>query len=143
MGMNHLKASAELINEKAKFKCTVDGRDPIIVDYVPPLGDGEGYTSLELLLLSLATCFGSTVKFMLAEQMKKRIDGLRIQAAGVRREEHPTSFETIRLELIFKTPELKPEELERVMQMAKDIYCPVWAMLKTAVPIETLYRIEK
>ena len=137
MSKDCLKGSVSLINEKVKFKCLVDGNEPIIVDYIPPLGDGEGYTSLELLLLSLASCFASTVKLMVNNHLKKRIDDLQVLASGVRREEHPTAFESINLELMFKSSEINPETMEEVMQQAKDKFCPVWAMLKNNVEITT------
>ena len=44
-----LSGKVELINQKAKFRCSVEGHDNLIVDYIPPLGNSEGYTSLELL----------------------------------------------------------------------------------------------
>ena len=141
MNHNYLEASVRLINQKAKFECLVDGKEPIIVDYTPPLGDGEGYTSLELLLLSLASCFGSTVKFLINGHLKKQVDGLKVTASGTRREEHPTSFESIRLELELNASDIEPEELEKTIQFAKDAICPVWAMVKNNVEIITEYDI--
>lgn len=37
------------------------GRWPIVFDFAPPLGDGQGCNGLELLLMSLAGCSGTTV----------------------------------------------------------------------------------
>lgn len=56
-----LTASIKLLNEKLHFQGMVDGNEPISIDYTPPLGDNLGYTSLELLLLSLSSCVGSAV----------------------------------------------------------------------------------
>lgn len=91
-----LAVSIELMNQKVKFACRTRDQQPISVDYTPPIGDGEGYTSLELLLISLATCVGTGVLTLL-RKMRKEISGLQIGASGVRRTTHPTSFETIEL----------------------------------------------
>ena len=45
-------ASINLLNEKLHFEGKVEGNESISIDYIPPLGDNLGYTSLELLLLS-------------------------------------------------------------------------------------------
>lgn len=41
---------------------------PIAFDFAPPLGDGQGYNGLELLLMSLAGCSGTTVAPLLTFQ---------------------------------------------------------------------------
>jgi hypothetical protein len=48
-----LKTSINLLNDRLHFSGFTDGNDPVSIDYTPPLGDNLGYTSLELLLLSL------------------------------------------------------------------------------------------
>ena len=139
MDGKYLEASARLINQKVKFGCQVEGKSPIIVDYIPPYGDGEGYTSLELLLLSLSSCFGSTLKIMLNGHLKQEVKALSVQANGIRREEHPTCFESITLKLEIDAPGLEAEALEKTIQRAKDTLCPVWGMLKNNVDIHTDY----
>ena len=83
-----LNSSISLLNDKLLFKATVDGNAPISIDYTPPLGDNLGYTSLELILLSLSSCVGSALLTFL-RKMKKTITGCEIQARGIRRTEHP------------------------------------------------------
>lgn len=51
-----LTASIKLINDKLHFNGSVDGTNIVSIDFIPPLGDNLGYTSLELLLLSLSSC---------------------------------------------------------------------------------------
>ena len=138
-----LNASAELINRRAKFSCSVEGKEPIISDYIPPLGDGEGYTSLELLLLSLASCFATSVKFILAGTMKKTVSALKVSASGSRRTEHPTCFETIELFLDIKSEELKAHELEQAVKAAEESICPVYAMIRGNTEIAVNYRIRE
>jgi hypothetical protein len=52
-----LTTSLKLINNKLHFEGLVGDNAPVSTDYTPPLGDNLGYTSLELLLLSLSPCF--------------------------------------------------------------------------------------
>jgi putative redox protein len=60
-----LQAAVELINNKVKFKGTAKSNIQVFIDYNQPIGDGEGYTSLELLLLSLASCSATSVLTLL------------------------------------------------------------------------------
>jgi len=135
-----LEGSAELINKKAKFRCTVEGKQDIITDYTPPLGDGEGHTSLELLLLSLSSCFASSVKFLLMRE-KIKVDELKVNAEGVRREEHPTGFKSISLFIIIKAEDLTSDILEKVIRVSEDSICPVYSMIKGSTEIMIDYTI--
>src|SRR5512133_4051873 len=131
-----LTASVRLLNKKIHFEGKVDGNEPISIDYTPPLGDNLGYTSLELLLLSLSSCVGSSVLTFL-RKMRKTITGFEIHSRGLRREEHPTSFKTIILTIDLKSSDTTEDDLKKVLRLSEETYCPVWAMLKGNVEIET------
>jgi putative redox protein len=130
-----LKTSISLINDKLHFSGTVGDNIPVSIDYTPPLGDNLGYTSLELLLLSLSSCMGSSILTFL-RRMKKTISGFRIHARGIRKEEHPTGFKTIFIEIALESPDVAQDDLDKVIKLSEDTYCPVWAMLKGNVSIE-------
>jgi len=135
-----LNASITLINEKLNFKGAVEDNMPIYIDYTPPLGDNMGYTSLELLLLSLSSCMGSAILTFL-RKMKKTIAGFEIHSKGIRKEEHPTGFSTIFVEIELKSPDVTEEDLNKVIKLSEDTYCPVWSMLKGNVEINVKYKI--
>ena len=65
-----LCTSINLINDKLHFMGAVEGNPPVSIDYTPPLGDNLGYTSLELLLLSLSSCIGSSLLVFLRRMRK-------------------------------------------------------------------------
>jgi putative redox protein len=132
-----LKVSLNLLNEKLHFEGNVTGNKPISIDYVTPYGDNLGYTSLELLLLSLSSCLGSAVLLFL-RRMQKEVTGLTINASGLRKEEHPTGFKTITIELILKSSNTNDEDFKKVIKLAEDTYCPVWSMLKGNVEINAI-----
>ena len=135
-----LTASIRLLNEKLNFEGKVDGNEPISIDYTPPLGDNLGYTSLELLLLSLSSCVGSAILTFL-RKMQKTITACDISAKGTRREEHPTCFKTISLFINLSSSDTTSEDLNRVLKLSEETYCPVWAMLKGNVELEIHHTI--
>ncbi len=135
-----LSASICLLNDKLHFRGTVAENEPISIDYTPPLGDNLGYTSLELLLMSLSSCVGSSVLTFL-RKMRKTITGLEISASGLRREEHPTCFSKIILTLNLTSSDTKEEDLEKVLKLSEETYCPVWALLKGNVEVEVRHSI--
>lgn len=135
-----LTAFIRLLNEKLHFEGKVDGNEPISIDYTPPLGDDLGYTSLELLLLSLSSCVGSAVLTFL-RKMQKTIATCEISAKGTRREEHPTCFKTISLFITVSSPDTTSEDLNKVLKLSEDTYCPVWAMLRGNVDVIVTHTI--
>lgn len=130
-----LVTQVNLMNQKLLFSGKVNELDPIAIDYIPPLGDGNGYTSLELLLLSLSSCLGSALLTFL-RRMNKEIGGLEINAKGLRKEEHPTGFRLITLEIVLTSKNTNLAEIDRVLKLAEETYCPVWAMLRGNVEIK-------
>jgi putative redox protein len=132
---NILSASAELINDKMKFRCTAGNNPQVITDYIPPMGDGEGYMPLELFLASLSACLGGAVALMLLK-MQKSIERLSISAEGIRREQHPTSFEKITLHLYVESSNAVKDDIEKSLRMAEPI-CPILAMIKGNVEVVT------
>lgn len=139
---NLLEADVELINEKLKFKCKAKENPPIVTDYIPPLGDNEGYMPLELFLISFATCLGGVIAPFL-RRMNKTVTALFIHVSGKRRAEHPTGFEKIDSFIRLKSPDITEADLQKVLKMAEDTYCPVWSMVKNNVEVTTAYSIEK
>ena len=135
-----LEISVRLTNQKVQFSAVAKSNPAITVDYVPPLGDGQGYMPLELLLISLAACSGATVVTLL-RKMKKTLSGLEIKAKGLRRDQHPTSFQQIFLAIIVKSKDTRDSDLQKAIQLSEESYCPVWAMLKNNVEVLSEYRI--
>jgi putative redox protein len=137
-----LKAAIRLVNEKLNFTGTVEGNAPVSIDYTPPLGDNQGYTSLELLLLSLSSCLGSSVLTFL-RRMGKTITLFEIRSKGIRKQEHPTGFSLIIMEMDIKADNLSEAEVDKVVQLSEATYCPVWSMIKGNVTVEVKYNITR
>ncbi|MEI6766087.1 MAG: OsmC family protein [Bacteroidota bacterium] len=135
-----LNTTVELINNKLHFNGTAGNNTPVSIDYFPPLGDDLGYTSLELLLLSLSSCVGSAVITFL-RKMNKEITGFKIISKGIRKEEHPTGFKSITLNILITAPDTSSDDMDKVIQLTEDKYCPVWSMLKGNVELFINYQI--
>ena len=135
-----VEACATLINNKVQFSGVARTNPEVICDYTPPLGDGKGYTGLELLLTSLAACAGTAVAALL-RNTGKTVSGLKIAAKGQRRDEHPTSFVKIWLEFRLNSPDVVDSDIEKAIQMSEQTISPVWVMLKNSTEIVTTYKI--
>ena len=134
MAFEPLEASVTLINDRIKFTGTAGDNPPVTIDYTPPIGDGEGYTSLQLFLVSLASCSGSSVALLL-RRYRKTVSGLTVTARGIRRETHPTGFTRVDLTFAITSPDVTDADMEKAVRMSEETFCPVWAMLKTTVKV--------
>jgi putative redox protein len=137
-----LTTMVKLVNDRFNFSGIVEGNSPISIDYIPPLGDNLGYTSLELLLLSLSSCLGSAVVLFL-RRMQKSVSDFEISASGVRNEDHPTGFKSILMTIHLKSPDVNKADLMKVVALAEEKYCPVWSMIKGNVEINLDYTITR
>ncbi len=140
MKFEPLNVSVDLINDKVFFSGTAGTNAPVSIDYTPPVGDGQGYTSLELFLLSLASCMGTSMLLMLRKQ-QLTITGCSIMAQGTRREEHPTCFERIEVNMEFQSPDATDTHVEQALKITESTLCPVWAMIKGNVEVHPTWRI--
>ena len=135
-----LEVTVNLTNQKVQFTGISRSNPPIIFDYDPPLGDGQGYTGLEMLLMSLAACSGTSI-IALLRNMKKNVSGFRVNGKGIRRSEHPTSFQKIFLEYTLNSKDAEDKDIEKAIQLSEENYCPVWDMVKNNVEVITEYKI--
>lgn len=128
-----LTASLNLVNNRLLFEGLVDCNKPIAIDYIPPFGDNLGYTSLELMLLSLSSCVGTALLVFLRRQ-GKAIENFSIKSEGTRRQAHPTAFEEIHLHINIKSANLTSEEFETTLTLVESA-CPVWFMIKESTRV--------
>lgn len=129
-----VSVNVDLVNEKVRFSGSARDLPAVSADYFPPLGDGQGYTGLELLLLSLAAC-SATAIVPLLRRLNRTVTAFRVNASGTRRTQHPTCFEKIAIEFVLTSPDAELADLQKVVRMAEETICPVWAMLKGNVEI--------
>ena len=136
---NELSAKV-VFQEKVRFTGQARSEPPVVIDYLPPLGDGAGLMPLELLLLSLAGCSGQTVIGLL-RMMEQPVQGLEVKACGQRRDEHPTIFTSIGLEFVVHGADIDPALVSRAIALSEERYSPIWDMLKVGTTITSSFRL--
>ena len=58
-------------------------------------------------MLSLGSCFASTVKFVLNQELKIDVKNIEIDLSGERRESHPTGLKNININLKITAEKIK------------------------------------
>jgi putative redox protein len=136
------EVKVHLINDKVKFTgVSMNNPDaPVNFDYKPPIGDGQGYNGLELLLMSFAGCSATALVYLL-RKMGKTVSGLEVNARGMRTEQPPIKFDKIFLEFVLDSADTKNAEIERAISLAEQTVCPVWQMIKNNVEVIAGYKI--
>ena len=135
-----LEVTVHSTNQKLGYTGGLRDLPPIPIDYVPPFGDGQGYTPLEMLLMSLAACSGGTIGLLL-RKMGRTVYCITVNAKGTRRQQHPTSFEKILLEFTVTSSDAKDDDIRLALQQAEESLCSVWAMVKGNAEIATEYKL--
>jgi putative redox protein len=136
------EVTVHLTNQKVQFTGVSKSNPdrPIAFDYKPPLGDGQGYNGLELLLMSLCGCSATAMVYLL-RKMGKTVAGLEVSAKGMRRRQPPLKFDKILLEFIVHSKDATDADLQKAIQLAEQSVCPVWQMIKNNVEVAAQYKI--
>ncbi len=136
------EVTVKLMNQKVLFTGVSKSNPerPVAFDYKAPLGDGQGYNGLELLLMSFAGCSGTSIVYLL-RKMGKDISGMKVNARGLRRDQPPFKFEKIFLEFILNSKDAKDVDIQKAIHLAEGSICPVWQMVKNNVSVTTAYKI--
>ena len=135
-----LEVTVQSTNQKLGYAAALRSLPPIAIDYIPPLGDGQGYLPLEMLLMSLGACSGGTIGLLL-RKMGKTVSSINVNVKGTRRERHPTSFQKIHLEFTVTSADTKDSDVQKSIRLAEESVCPVWAMIKNNAEITSEYKI--
>ncbi|MDR3586621.1 MAG: OsmC family protein [Desulfosporosinus sp.] len=140
MNDNQFEVTVNLTNQKVLFAGVSKSNPerPIAFDYLPPLGDGQGYRGLELLLMSFTGCVSTAIVYLL-RKMGKTISSFKVNAKGIRREQ-PLSIQKIRLEVILESKDARDSDIQSAIKQAEEL-SPVWTMLKDNVEVIIEYKI--
>lgn len=106
--------------------------------------DGDGFVGVkpsDLLLMAAASCAAYDVIEILIKQ-REPLEDLRIVCRGNQQVEPPYTFTSIHLHYVI-TGAVKPERLERAIQLSEEKYCSVISTLRPGVPVSSDYEIVK
>jgi len=105
-------------------------------------GQNSGPQPMEMLLVALAGCSGMDILTILRKKLQD-ITVYELRIHGMRSEEHPKVYLDITLEHIFSGHNIRPEAVERAIELTEERYCGASAMLgKTATIVHTFSIIE-
>lgn len=136
-----LSVNLHALDEKAKLSVDVRDNPPLVIDYFPPVGTGEGYTSLELLMAAYGSCVNTVLVSILRHRMKKTAHTVSIALEGAVHESHPKKLDTLKTVIRLKAEDVTQEEADKALRDAESI-CPVGAMLKGNVEIHVSVKVE-
>ncbi len=140
MSLPPVEIQMELINQKVKFTgiSNTNQETPVTIDYLPPLGDGEGFLGLELLVMSFAGCVSTGIVGLL-RRMNKTDFAYKMNIIGIKKEQ-PLSLEKINFTVIVESKDVSDDELQNVIKKAEEI-SPVWIAIRNNVEVDWQYRI--
>ena len=127
---------------KLAFQGQTEAGHQIFMDAKPDAGgEGKGPSPMELILIALAGC---TAMDIIVIMRKKRVDlqGLTIKVDGERASEHPKYFTKISVEYNFEGKNLKEEDIKQAVELSRDKYCSVSAMLKEKAEISYRWNLQ-
>jgi len=116
------------------FEADLDGHKITIDGPEESGGKNRGARPKPFMLLALAGCTGMDVVSIL-KKMKVDVKGLNIKVEGDMEEEIPKTFISMHVIYTFKGDELPMDKLEKAVELSKEKYCGVSAMLKKVIPI--------
>jgi putative redox protein len=103
-----------------RFLGTAPGTPAITIDGDNVVGPGP----MLALLLAAAACSGSDVVLIL-QKMREKLRDLRIDVAGIRREEEPRRYVAIHLDYRVGGEGLDPSKVRRAIDLSLEKYCSV------------------
>ena len=114
----------------------------VMMDTKAEAGGSDGAsTPKELVLMALAGCTSMDV-IPILKKKKSPVIGYECNVKGVERDEHPKIFTEIHIEYVFYGDGIKPEDVERAIDLSVSKYCSVSAILSASAKLTHSYRIE-
>ena len=116
------------------FRATQNGHE-LVMDAAGEAGGRDlGPRPKVLLLTALVRCTGMDVVSILAK-MRVDVEGFEVRLSADQTEEHPKVFKAIHVQYVFRGRDLPMDKLQRAVELSREKYCGVSAMLAKACPI--------
>ncbi len=140
--MANLSVEIKRTNQKVHFEAvSIDNPDiSVPFDFTPPIGDGEGFAGLELLLMSFCGCVSTTVIFLL-NRAGKHVKSYSAHAEGIRNE-RPISLAEINFHIFVESDDISPDDLAAAVKQAEAI-SPVMVSIRNNVRVNITYDLNR
>ena len=135
-----VKARAKSAAGKKMLFTGESGGHTVTLDYIPPYGDGAGFMPMQLYLVSLAACLGSTLRYLAGEH-GNTITDIDVDVRGTRRDHPPTGFGKIAFDMRVVSPDLDDASMKELCELAEKKYCPLTTMLCADVAVTMTFEI--
>jgi putative redox protein len=103
-------------------------------------GQDTGPRPMEMLLVALASCAGMDIITILRKK-RQEITGYELRVHGMRAEDHPKVFVDITVEHFFTGHNIRPEAVQRAIELTEERYCGASAMLSNTATIKNTFSI--
>ena len=135
-----IEINLNLANEKVEFTAisSTNQDHPITMDYLPPIGDGEGFLGLELLTMSFAGCV-STAIVALLRKMGKHVGNYKMSVLGYKKE-NPLALERISFAITVETEDANEEDIQRLSRWLNRSHRYGWQS-KTMSKLRTITKL--
>lgn len=143
MHAHTMQIALRLLDGRAQMANETGGLPPVISDAHPPFGGGQGYTPLDLFLMSYADCTATSLLTLLRDRMRRTVTGLEATATGTLRTEHPKAFSHIHLAMTIDSPDATDAEIKRAMASVEKKICAVQAMIRGNVETEVTVTLRR
>ena len=129
------------IDDLYKLEATNESGEVLYMDGSKSLGAGEtAFRPMQTLLASLAGCSAIDVISIL-KKGRQRIDDFKMRMTGEREPGAvPAPFTAINVHFIL-TGKIKPEKIEKAMELAQTKYCSVYFSLHPNIDITYTYEL--
>jgi len=115
----------------------------LTMDSVPEVGGhDEGFSPMELLLVSLGGCTAMDVISILKKK-RQDVTGFEIITRGTRADDHPRVYTDIEIEFVVRGHGVDPKAVARAIELSETKYCSVSNMLNKSAKLTTKYRVEE
>jgi len=98
-------------------------------------GDVVGFAPKALMLSSLAGCSGLDVVSLLTK-MRAEVADFKIEVTAELTDEHPKFYKKVKVDYHFYDAELKPEKIQKAVNLSVTKYCGVMEMFRQFAEIE-------
>lgn len=98
-------------------------------------GDVVGFAPKALMLSSLAGCSGLDVISLLTK-MRAEVSAFYIEVSAELTDEHPKFYNKVKVDYHFSDTELKPEKIQKAVNLSVTKYCGVMEMFRQFADVE-------